>query len=322
MPLISIIIPCHNREHLLPYTLRSAKEAVKGLDAEIIVVDDQSTDRSVAVARRVLPSARIIALDENRGAPFCRNTGLKEAQGKYVLLLDSDDLLEPGFFAPKLDCFRQFPESVGVYGPWEHFSASGDFDEATVIPRHADYPLETKPNAAIQMERLLGGWFIPLHAILWRKDFLLQLGGQDEQLKINQDVDLLYRALLSSGSIVGRSSGRALIRDHGGERVGKINGNPDKLRQILALREKYVQELKQKGWWSESLAQAAGRYAFGYWVSYHRQFPEMAEEFYQFAHSLYPDINVRGGRLYEFSGKVVGPKVAVRLKSLLQTGKL
>lgn len=318
MPLISIIIPCHNREHLLPYTLRSAQEAVQGLDAEIIVVDDQSTDQSVAVARRVLPSARIIALEENRGAPFCRNTGLKEAQGQYVLLLDSDDLLEPGFFASKLDYFRQFPETAGVYGPWDYFNGEGTFYENLIIPRHAPYPIEATSNNKEHLIRLLGGWYIHPGSVLWRKSVLKKLGGQNEELIINQDVELMFKALLSGYRIHGVKSGRALIRDHRKERVGVIGSSNEKLAQILELRINFYQQLRNHEWWEPQMANVLSYFCFNFWIAYRKKSPDLSRKFLALSNELNPSLNVRGSRAFVLLGKAIGKEKAVEFKDFIK----
>ena len=97
-PLVSVIIPMHNSEQLIPQTLRSLLyQTMKNFEA--VVVDDCSTDNSVAVvesfANRFVGEMqlRIVKLPENSGTPnFPRNVGINLARGKYIAFLDSDDL--------------------------------------------------------------------------------------------------------------------------------------------------------------------------------------------------------------------------------------
>ena len=96
MPHVSVIIPCFNREGLLPETLDSIS-AQTFSDWEAIVVDDGSTDGSLSIARDYARrDARFRALcgdGERKGANRCRNKGLAESKGDYLIFLDSDDVL-------------------------------------------------------------------------------------------------------------------------------------------------------------------------------------------------------------------------------------
>lgn len=89
-PLVSVIIPVFNREASLPAALRSV-QAQSYRNIEIIVVDDCSTDASVATAEAACPEAVILRHAANAGPGAARNTGIQSARGKYVAFLDSDD---------------------------------------------------------------------------------------------------------------------------------------------------------------------------------------------------------------------------------------
>src|SRR6266436_2095129 len=93
---VSVIIPCYNRESLLGATLDSLLEQTFP-HWEAIIIDDDSTDKSMEVARgyaRIDSRFRVVSRQgERRGANICRNQGLRIAGGDYVVFLDSDDLL-------------------------------------------------------------------------------------------------------------------------------------------------------------------------------------------------------------------------------------
>ena len=93
MSRVTVIIPTHNRPHLLPRAVESARAA--GSDVEIIVVDDASTDQTATVCRN-LEGIRHIRLERNQGVAGARNVGIFESSGKYVAFLDDDDLRLPG----------------------------------------------------------------------------------------------------------------------------------------------------------------------------------------------------------------------------------
>lgn len=93
-PLVSIIIPCHNAERWLAATLESAL-AQTWPNKEIILVDDGSTDGSLAAARQFSARGVRVVTQANQGAAAARNHGLRLARGDYLQFLDADDLLAP-----------------------------------------------------------------------------------------------------------------------------------------------------------------------------------------------------------------------------------
>jgi glycosyltransferase involved in cell wall biosynthesis len=96
-PAISVIVPSCNRADLLPVTL-DAILAQSLPPAEIIVVDDGSTDRTPAVLERYAPAVRVLRI-ERSGELVARNAGLHLASGALVAFCGSDDLWRPGYLA-------------------------------------------------------------------------------------------------------------------------------------------------------------------------------------------------------------------------------
>jgi glycosyltransferase involved in cell wall biosynthesis len=93
-PLVSILIPAYNAERWIADTLASAR-AQTWPRVEIVVVDDGSTDATLAIARHYAsPSVEIVS-QRNQGAAAARNRALAVSQGDYVQWLDADDLLAP-----------------------------------------------------------------------------------------------------------------------------------------------------------------------------------------------------------------------------------
>jgi glycosyltransferase involved in cell wall biosynthesis len=93
VPLISVVIPCYNQALYLGEAIRSVLEQRAG-DIEIVVVNDGSTDDTVAVASG-FPGVRCLT-QENRGLAAARNTGLSHCRGELIVFLDADDRLLPG----------------------------------------------------------------------------------------------------------------------------------------------------------------------------------------------------------------------------------
>ena len=94
---ITVGIPVYNVEKYIEKSLRSVLDQTFNLPYEIIVVDDRGNDRSMEIVKRVISShqrghvARIIQHEENKGLGEARNTIIRNAQGKYLFYLDSDD---------------------------------------------------------------------------------------------------------------------------------------------------------------------------------------------------------------------------------------
>ncbi len=100
-PTVSVVIPCYNYGRYLPECVASVT-AQPGVELEIIIVDDASTDGSQDVARALAaadPRIRLLLHAENARHIITYNDGLALATGDYVVLLSADDLLAPGSLA-------------------------------------------------------------------------------------------------------------------------------------------------------------------------------------------------------------------------------
>src|SRR5207253_2053827 len=99
-PTIAVIVPNRNHGRFLTRCLRSVLEQDVPPD-ELIVVDDQSTDDSVAIIRSVITGcdwAQLIVNPKNLGTNGALNEGLKRTRSEYVLFLASNDFVLPGIF--------------------------------------------------------------------------------------------------------------------------------------------------------------------------------------------------------------------------------
>src|SRR5262245_12270474 len=120
-PLVSILVPAYNSEKWISDTLRSAL-AQTWERKEIIVVDDGSTDRTLAVARKFESESVRVVTQKNQGAAAARNLAFSLSHGDYIQWLDADDLLSP-------DKIRLQMEKLGPGGnprtvlssAWGHF---------------------------------------------------------------------------------------------------------------------------------------------------------------------------------------------------------
>jgi Glycosyl transferase family 2 len=182
---VSVIIPAYNRATLLPFTLDAVLAQVPP-PAEVIVVDDGSTDGTAAVAAGYASRVRCIAIG-NSGDLVARNVGLRAAQAERVAFCDSDDLWRPGFLAAMAALFGAEPGLHAAYADFctvrdDAWSEDGKF--AAAPPGFWDGLRPVGPQAGVfdvpVVERLLA--FQPLFpsAMVADRAFLLSLGGWDE----------------------------------------------------------------------------------------------------------------------------------------------
>lgn len=313
---VSVIIPSFNRKTLLGFTLKSILEC-KDVDLEILVVDDGSTDGTDELVKKDFPDVRYFKQNK-KGAPSARNLGLNMATHEFVVFIDSDDLVEKDFFESKVKFLNLREGLDAVYGPWEFFEGEGIFHKEQLIPRHSVYPLYEELCESEILKNLLAGWFIVLSAILWRKSFLLKIGGFREDLIVNQDVDLLFRAIQSGVKISGCAGGRTLIREHQSERVGKVKGNSEKINQILILRKFFKRELESSRNWNRLYATALAGYTFELWSLYRKSHPEEAKAFLEFSQSLDPNFQLKGGVILKLLSKIFGSPTAIIIKQAIK----
>jgi glycosyltransferase involved in cell wall biosynthesis len=95
-PLVSVVVPYYNRADTIDDTLESLRNQTFQ-NFETIIVDDVSTDPKSINKLKTVEVARVIHHETNKGVAEARNTGIKEAKGKYIICLDSDDMLESTF---------------------------------------------------------------------------------------------------------------------------------------------------------------------------------------------------------------------------------
>lgn len=116
---LSVIIVSWNTRELLAGCLRSVTECVgtfKRLYAETFVVDNASSDGSAAMVREQFPRVRLIVSEENVGFARANNRAIRQSQGRYVVLLNSDTEVHPGAFEMMVEFLEGHPTAAGC-GP-------------------------------------------------------------------------------------------------------------------------------------------------------------------------------------------------------------
>ena len=113
-PLVTAVIPTHNREQVIGRAIISVL-AQSYPNLEIVVVDDRSTDDTARVVSDFKGhNLRYVKNTGRRGASAARNAGIAEARGSLIAFLDSDDEWMPDKIARQVECFREGPADLGL----------------------------------------------------------------------------------------------------------------------------------------------------------------------------------------------------------------
>lgn len=206
---VSVIVPSHDHEPFVAAAVESVL-AQSGVQFEVIVIDDGSTDRSVERLEAIRDPRLRLLVQENSGLSRTLNRGLEEARGRFAKFLPSDDLLEPDGLAAQVD----FAESAG---------RSLVFCRPTVVDA-ADQPLDDPaPQAWFDLDAADRRSILrasvsrnPLCApsALFDRELARRVGGFDPSLRVAQDYDLWLR-LLPHGEAAVEPNRRVRVRWHG-----------------------------------------------------------------------------------------------------------
>jgi glycosyltransferase involved in cell wall biosynthesis len=122
VPHVSVIIPTYNRADLLPRALDSVLRQ-DYTDFELIVIDNGSTPETRAVLQKFNdPRMRCIRFERNRGVGGARNEGVRQARGKLVTFIDSDDVWLPGKLSYQVGLFERYPQIELVFGNYRNIN--------------------------------------------------------------------------------------------------------------------------------------------------------------------------------------------------------
>lgn len=189
---VSVVIPAYNEEKMIGGCLDSILNSCRGRLAEIIVVDNASTDKTseVAASRK---GVRVV-FEGKKGLLHARERGLREAKGELVVYLDADGRLQHGWIEKVEGIFCGEPEAVALSGIAKYFDASRWhsvvlwFCWRTIVP--AAY-------------RWAGYMIVGTNFVVRRKE-LLSIGGFDRRIEFYGEDTNLARRLSVRGKVLFR----------------------------------------------------------------------------------------------------------------------
>lgn len=233
---VTIIVVNLNTSALLRECLSSLPAGMPGLDAEVFVIDNGSTDGSIEMVRKEFPDVVLKVNETNEGFARPNNTGMRMSAARYVFLLNSDAVLVPGSLSSLVQFMDAHPRAGGC-GPrlrypdgrpqpsvkgfpsWRTHIADELFLDR-LMPGVPFFSSGEMPrfdyDATQQVDHLMAA------AFLVRRAVLEGIGGFDERFRIYyNDMDWCYRIKKAGWEIWYVAD--AVVKHHLGTTVNKLN---------------------------------------------------------------------------------------------------
>ena len=209
---LSVIIVSYNVKYHLEQCIRSVKKASEGLDADIWVVDNASSDDSVSYLESNFPEVNFISNTENVGFSKANNQAIRQSKGEYVLLLNPDTIVAEDTLKGCLDFLDTHPQ-VGATGV-RMLNANGTFapESRRGLPTpFTSFCKMTGLSSLFPKSRIFGRYYMkyldeneanPVEVLsgafnMLRRKALDQIGLLDEDFFMyGEDIDLSYRMLI------------------------------------------------------------------------------------------------------------------------------
>jgi len=184
--MVSIIIPCYNSEKTIQRTLHSVVQQIYK-NYEVVIVDDGSTDGTKKVIYSFLKNRDIkyeYIYQKNSGPSSARNNGVSHARGEYVAFLDSDDTWHRDKLSIQMTLIEEKQLNfLGATYQYDEFNYNQKLD--VMLNKFNFYQLLIKTRFSTP-------------GVVMKKDFFIELGGFDEEMKYAEDNDLWLKASLKA----------------------------------------------------------------------------------------------------------------------------
>ncbi|GGR48828.1 GT2 family glycosyltransferase [Nocardioides luteus] len=189
-PSVSVVIPCYNYGRYLPQAVAGALDQ-SGVDVDVLIVDDASTDDSADIARSLAaadPRVQVLVHEQNAGHIRTYNDGLALARGDYVTLVSADDVLMPDALT-RAAALMEHHRSVGlVYGYARSFT-----DELPTGPTRTRSWSVWAGRDWLATAARQGRCFLASPEAVMRREALEQTDGYDPRLPHSADFDMWLR---------------------------------------------------------------------------------------------------------------------------------
>ena len=306
-PKVSILIPCYNCEKWIAETLQSVLNQT-WKNTEVILVDDGSTDNTLAIAKTYESKSIKVISQPNKGASAARNTALKESQGDFIQYLDADDLLSPDKIELQIKLVEQGYESYVIAGEWGRFYTS---------PLEADFIKEAVWQDMSPIDWLVCSWEGGgmMHPAAWLVPrSLISLSGYwNENLCLNDDGEYFCRVLLASQGVKYCAGAKCYYRSGLPNSLSGLRSHQavESLLLSLEICSNYLIEKENSLKTRHACATSFQRFIY----SNYPYFPDLvskAEEKVAFFGGS--DLKISGGKGFSFISDIIGWKLAKRLQ--------
>jgi glycosyltransferase involved in cell wall biosynthesis len=306
-PLVSILIPAYNAQEWLADTIESALQQTWPRK-EIIIVDDSSTDNTLAVARRFASESVSVVTKANEGASFARNKAFSLSQGDYIQWLDADDLLAPDKIEKQMAALDESGDKRTLLScAWGRFTYRRDRAKFTPTSLWCDLT-----PAEWLLRKLRDNAFMQTGAWLVSRELSEAAGEWDPRLATDDDGEYFCRVILASNVIRFVSEAKIFYRHSGVSSLSYIGTSNKKLEdQFLSmqLHIRYLRSLEE----SESVRAACLTFLQDWLIVFYPERPDLVSQLEQLAKDL-------GGKLqapklswkYAWIQKLFGWTVAKR----------
>jgi glycosyltransferase involved in cell wall biosynthesis len=209
---VTVVVPCHNYGVFLDLAVSSVLSQ-RGIELEVVIVDDGSTDTTAEAAERIAASdsrVRVVRHGESRGHVTTFNEGLSAARGDYKVLLSADDALVPGALARAARFLDDEPSVGMVYGHAVFFE-----DEPLPPARTGEGRRYLRGGAAWIAKRCKAGTnCISSPEVMLRASSLQEVGYFDPRLPVTGDLELWLRIAAHADIGYLRGTDQAYYRRH------------------------------------------------------------------------------------------------------------
>lgn len=308
-PLVSVVIPCYNAQRWVAEAVKSCLKQTYN-PIEIIVVDDGSTDGSLAALQEFAAEVKLYG-GPNRGGNFARNKGFALSSGDYIQFLDADDYLLPDKIENQVRCLEETGADI-VYSDWRHEhhlpDGTSSLDDVVVSGAQADI-----------VESLLYGWWVAPVALLFRREAVEKGGGWDETLRAAQDRDFFLSVSLSGADVRYQPGCHSIYRRYGSVTVSTSDTGRwlDNHVRVLSKAENF---LTAANIMSEPYRQALAHSFFSIARNYYAIDRALYKKYRDKAFQVCPTFKPQVSRVYNGVRRLCGFAVAERLAWLKRAG--
>ncbi len=206
---LSVIILNYNVRYFLEQCVLSVQKALEGIDGEIIVIDNASSDESCQMIKEKFPNVTLIENKDNLGFPKGNNIGVDQAKGEYICILNPDTVVAEDTFFKVISRYEALSSKTGIIGcklidgsgkflpeckrgvptPWVAFTKI--FGLYKLFPKsnwfNQYYAMHLTENQSGEVDILVGAF------MFMQRDLYLKVGGFDENcFMYSDDIDLSY----------------------------------------------------------------------------------------------------------------------------------